>query len=77
MPNYDSGVKGYIKGVATIEVNFPVDKNGKSCVSCSMCPYFAKYDCKCKLNDRLCHFPSTHVGWACPLNFTGEVEEDK
>ena len=72
--SFDSGVTAYIKGVATVEVHFPVDKNGKANVSCAMCPYFAKYDCKCKLNDKLCHFPTTHIGWACPLKI-GEVIE--
>lgn len=76
MPNFESGVSSYIKGVATVEVYFPCDKNGKAYVSCSMCPYFAKYDSKCKLNDSLCHFPSQYTGAQCPLEYITE-EEDK
>ena len=75
MPNFESGVASYIKGVATVEVFFPVDKNGKAFVSCSMCPYFAKYDSKCKLNDSLCHFPERYTGANCPLTYTGEIEK--
>lgn len=77
MANFDSGVSGFIKGICSIEVNFPIDWNGKSHVCCTMCPYFAKYDSKCKITDGLCHFPDKFVSATCPLEFTGEMEEIK
>ena len=30
MGNFYSGVKGYVKGVAVVEVNFPVDDKGRA-----------------------------------------------
>ena len=75
MPNFESGVSSYIKGAAIVEVFFPVDKNGKSDVSCKQCQFFAKYDSKCRLNDSLCNYPEKYVGANCPLTYTGEVEK--
>ena len=32
MANFDSGVYGYVYAEATVQVAFPVDKNGKSAI---------------------------------------------
>ena len=69
---FESGVSSYITGTAEIKVHFPVDKNGKAYVMCYHCPYFAKYDSKCKLNDSLCDFPEKYVGANCPLEYKEE-----
>ena len=77
MANFESGVSAYIKGTCTIIVNFPIDLSGKSHICCAMCPHFAKYDNKCKINNGLCHFPDKYVSATCPLEITGEVEEEQ
>lgn len=77
MANFDSGVKSYIKGRCMVEVGFPVDWKGKSDVSCNQCPYYGRSSKTCQLNKQLVNFPDTHIGAHCPLEFTGEMEEQE
>jgi hypothetical protein len=73
----DYGVKGYIKGRVTLEVNFPIDDRDKEYLSCSMCIYYSKYDNKCKLNGGVCYFPTTHIAPTCPLEFEFDKKENE
>ena len=69
----DSGVKGYVKAIATVEVNFPIDDKGKEYVSCSYCPYLSANEKICRLNSEIVAFPKKYVGDHCPL----EIEPQK
>ena len=73
MPNFDSGVCAYVKGVCTIEVNFPVDKRGYADVSCNQCPYYARNSHSCLLNRQVVNYPEKYIGVNCPLTI-GEIE---
>jgi hypothetical protein len=75
MPNFDSGVKSYVKGRCVIEVGFPVDWKDKADVSCNQCPYYTRAYKTCQLNKEFIHYGDTHIGAHCPLEFTGEMEE--
>jgi hypothetical protein len=50
MPNFDSGVSGYIKGRCMVEVNFPIDVRNNADVSCNQCPYYGRTSRTCQLN---------------------------
>lgn len=69
----DSGVRGYVKGTATIVVNFPIDNKGREYVRCVMCPYLSNNEKICRLNGEIVAFPKVTVGDHCPL----EIEEPK
>ena len=74
MPNFDSGVSGYIKGRCMVEVNFPVDARGNADVSCNQCPYYGRTSKTCQLNKQTVNYPEKYIGAHCPLTFTGEIE---
>lgn len=65
---FESGVKRFIKGVAVIEVNFPVDWNDKEYITCTQCPYLSSNERMCQINKRPVQFPTRNVGYECPLN---------
>ena len=67
MPNFESGVTGYVKGYAVIEVNFPTDDKGRSDISCYQCPYFSRNNGICQLNKCMVAYPQKYVGQNCPL----------
>lgn len=77
MPNFDSGVKGYIKGACTVEVNFPIDIKGNPDVSCKQCPFYRQNYRRCGLNDSIVAFGEKYIGQNCPLQFTGEIKEEE
>lgn len=72
MPNFDSGVSGYVRASCVIEVGFPIDWNGKSDIRCEQCPYFGRTSRTCQLNKKPVAYPEKYVGQDCPL----EVEEE-
>ena len=67
MANFESGVSRYIKGRATVEVNFPVDWRGNAEIACKHCDYFHSTSRKCGLNHHVVNFPEKYVGEYCPL----------
>lgn len=67
-----SGVSRYIKGTATVEVNFPVDLSGKIDVCCRQCWFFRRSYSTCGLNGQVCEYPEKYVGSHCPLDFGEE-----
>lgn len=69
----DSGVMGYVKAKATVEVNFPIDDKGREYVRCVYCQYLSSNEKICRLNGEIVAFPKTKVGDHCPL----EIEEQK
>lgn len=76
MANFDSGVSSYIIGTCLIKVGFPVDNRARADVSCYQCPYYSRNSNMCQLNKEFVHYPQNHIGYKCPLNIEGEVEED-
>lgn len=74
MPNFDSGVSGFLKGTCLVEVNFPIDSKGRPDVCCEQCPYYGRTSRTCQLNKRVINYPNK-LGYYCPLNIEGEVED--
>ena len=72
LPRIDSGVASYIKGRATVEMFFPVDLRGNSCVCCELCRFYRPNSRRCSLNDAVCEFPGKYIGGQCPLKFDDE-----
>lgn len=67
MPCFDSGVSGYVRCYAVIEVNFPVDDKGRSDIACKHCPYLSSNERMCQLNKEPVAYPQKYVGQNCPL----------
>ena len=73
MANFDSGVSGYIRTRAVVEVNFPIDWKGNVEIACKHCDFFVNATRKCGLTQRVVNFPERYIGECCPLE---EVVED-
>lgn len=73
MANFDSGVKGYIKAVAVVETNFPVDWKDNPEIACKHCNYYVRATQRCGLTQQIVNYPERYVGEDCPLV---EVTED-
>ena len=67
MANFESGVSGYVKARATVEVHFPVDWRGSTEIACKHCPFFKRTSMRCGLNQSMVNFPDKYVGDECPL----------
>lgn len=75
MPDFDSGVYGYVHAHTTVHVHFPVDAKGNADISCYQCDFFRRTSVTCGLNGKPCYKPQTYVGAWCPLeNDEGESE---
>lgn len=72
MANFQSGVSGYIKTYAVVNVNFPVDDKGRAEVMCKHCPYLSSNERVCQLNKEPVAYPNKYIGDRCPLQ---EVED--
>ena len=66
---FETGVSSYVKGVAEVENNFPVDERGVAHITCSHCRYYRFTIPKCGLNGEICDFPEKYRGARCPLYF--------
>ena len=75
MADFSSGVSGYVKGWAMIEVNFPIDSKGRADVCCEQCPYYGRTSRTCQLNKQVIHYPNK-MGFYCPLKIEGEEEKE-
>lgn len=64
----ESGVAGYVKTFAVIEVNFPIDYKGREYMACIYCPYLSANQRTCQLNHEPVAFPERYVGASCPLS---------
>ncbi len=67
MPNFESGVKSYVIGIATVRVNFPVDFKDNADVCCYQCHFFSRNNGVCQLNKEVVAYPQKYVGANCPL----------
>lgn len=70
---FDSGVKDYIKGTATVSVCFPVDFKGNADVCCMQCFFYRESSRRCSLTGAVSEYPQRYVGSNCPL----EMEVNK
>lgn len=67
MPNFDSGVKSYIKFKATVTINFPVDYKNNADICCYQCKFFSRNNGICQLTKEVSEYPHTNRGGWCPL----------
>ena len=74
MANFDSGVYGYVYAEATVQVAFPVDKNGACDINCHQCWFFRRSYQTCGLNGAVCQYPQKYVGDQCPLKLAEQIE---
>lgn len=75
MANFESGVSGYIKAIAVVETNFPIDWKGNAEIACKHCNYFVRATQRCGLNQQIVNFPDKFVGDDCPLHQIEQEEE--
>lgn len=67
MPNFESGVSGYVTGRCEVKVCFPVDMKGNADISCKMCRFYSPSYRSCKLTGDVVAYPDKYVGQTCPL----------
>ena len=72
MSEFETGVSRYIRGVAQIEVFFPVDRKGNPDLSCKQCRYFDGRRI-CLLNGEIVNYPQ-YLGVHCPLYFPNGID---
>lgn len=72
MADFSSGVKRYIKAVAVVEVNFPVDFKDSMDVNCYQCEFFSRQSGICQLTKKISEYPQKYIGSHCPLEFIDE-----
>lgn len=72
MSRFDSGVKSYIHGRATVDVYFPVDSKGNADINCTQCFFYREASRRCGLTGQISAYPTKYVGDSCPL----EMEEE-
>ena len=70
--SFESGVKEYRIGTATVTAHFPVDFKGNADISCSQCFFFREASRRCGLTGEISEYPNKYVGSCCPL----EMEEE-
>lgn len=64
---FESGVKRYISGHATVSVHFPVDWRDNPDVSCFQCKFFSRNNGICQLTKEISEYPQHHIASTCPL----------
>ena len=67
MANFQSGVSGYVKTYAVVNVIFPVDEKGRAEIMCKHCPYLSSNERMCQLNKEPVAYPNKYIGDRCPL----------
>lgn len=67
MPNLETGVSGYVIGVATIVNYFPVDLKGREDKTCMQCEYFDRSRSRCYLTKKISYYPDKYIGTDCPF----------
>lgn len=77
MRDFDDGVKAYVTGECTTKVHFPIDWKDNADVCCYQCKYFSRTNGICHLTKEISEYPQKYIGSQCPLNFSGEIDENK
>ena len=73
MASFETGVKGYIKARAVVEVYFPIDWKDNAEIACKHCNFFVRATQRCGLTQQIVNYPERYIGECCPLE---EVIED-
>lgn len=77
MGKFDSGIKGFVTGVTTIYVKFPVNWKDEADISCKQCPLFFQNARCCGITKKICAYPEKYVGADCPLEeFVVDIDEE-
>lgn len=66
MPDFDTGVSGYVKAVATVTNWFPIDRKGYVSYCCDACFFFQRNSKRCGLTYDVIP-DERYVGRQCPL----------
>lgn len=66
MADFETGVSRYVRGVAEVEIYFPVDRRGNADISCNHCKYHRSE--RCALTGELVHYPKFREE-KCPVYF--------
>ncbi len=74
---FESGVYGYVRTYAVINVNFPIDKKGEADISCRQCPYYRTQSRTCGLTESLVPWGEKFVAPDCPLKPIPEAGTDE
>ncbi len=74
MANFESGISGYVKAYAVVNVFFPIDDKGRSEIACKHCQFLSSNERMCQLNKEPVAYPNKFVGDRCPLD---EIVERK
>lgn len=77
MPNFDSGVKRYIKARAVVEIGFPVDWRDNPEIACKHCNFYVRATQRCGLNQQIVNYPEKYVGEYCPLEIVIDEEGEE
>ena len=77
MANFESGVKGFVKAYAVVQIGFPIDWHGKAEIACKHCNFFIRATQRCALNQEVVNFPEKYVGANCPLEIIEENGENE
>lgn len=64
----DHGVIEYIRGTATVETWFPIDRNGSVDLNCEKCNFYSNRDLRCWLTQERPPYPNRYRGRECPLD---------
>lgn len=72
MPNFETGVKSYIKGKIIINVAFPVDFHDNYSVNCYQCRYFSRSSGICLITKEVSPYPEKYISDKCPIIFDEE-----
>lgn len=65
MTNFESGIENYLHFPLELDITFPIDKKGKSVISCEYCKVFTGR--KCVITEEVIFEPQKYVGFYCPL----------
>ena len=47
MANFESGVKGFVKAYAVVQIGFPIDWRGNAEIACKHCNFFIRATQRC------------------------------
>lgn len=67
--SYDSGVRSYIVGIATVKSYFPVDARGNEDVTCVHCEFYRDSSRRCSLTGKVSDYPNRGPAATCPMSF--------
>ena len=73
MADFNTGVSGYVKAVATVVTWFPIDEKGRESCCCDACRFFQRNSKRCGLTYDVIP-DERYVGRQCPLKRVNEED---